>query len=1167
MPDELKLQAESSSFTRFVWIPVPLFLIAIVVLTFLNPQAEHESETLLALCNFLFSTVASILVAILFGQSYVLRREPGLLMLGCGVLIWGSAGTLVPVLLPSGINVTISVHNSLVCVSAVCHLAGVVLLNNPRREISRGGPALATAYACSLGTVLLITMLAIKGRMPIFFIDGQGGTLLRSFVLGSAAAMFVLTSSVLLLRLGWSASSFVRWYGMALFLIALGLFGIMIEKVHGGFLSWTGRAAQFLGGAYMVFAAIAALRESGGRIELGAAKWDARLVRVLTPQWFMGLPVWWRYTVAIGISVATVALRVVLIPWLGTFYPYNIMYVSAAVSTVLLGIGPGLLCLFLGIAGVEIFVMQSLPSFFMAETLTRSGITLFVGIAIAFLLHATRVAAVRARKDAERLATFAEATFEGIVESQAGRIMDCNEQFLQMTGYKLEELRGMAIADLIAPEDRDRVLANFQPNLESVVENVMLRRDGTRIIVEAYGRPLEPGSNSRLTVIRDITERKQFEIELRESEDKFKYVFDNSPVGKSITSLSGEISVNRAMCEMLGYLPEELKDKKWQEITHPDDINLTSEALNSVASGEKNSVRLEKRYIHKNGSIVWGDLSTSVRRDKEGKAIYFMSVVVDITKRRQAEAELQRHRDHLEELVMERTSALHESEERYRMVVTDQSELINRFKPDGVLTFVNDAFCRFFGKSEAELIGQKWQPVAVIEDVPEIEAKLQTLSAKNPMVMIENLVYSANGEVRWMQFANRGFFDADGNLIEVQSVGRDITERKQAEEVLRTISLYTRSLIEANLDPLVTISPQGKITDVNEAMIQVSGVPRAKLIGSDFSVYFTEPDKARAGYMEVLASGAVRDYPLAIRNQSGKITDVLYNATVYRDESGRVLGVFAAARDITERKRAEEAIKRLNANLQRRKAELEEANTELEAFSYSVSHDLRSPLRGVDAYSKMLLEDHAAQLDEDGRYMLGQVRASAQEMGELIGDLLAFSRMGRREMQMARCDIARIVLDVFRELEEGHPDRRLKLNLKELPACIADPAMIKEVIRNLLGNAVKFTGQREEGLIEVGIVGNAKHSMSDDSAPISVFYVKDNGVGFDPRFTDKLFKIFQRLHRAEEFEGSGIGLALVKRIVDRHGGQVWAEGEIDRGATIYFALPAEAKSNKLETQN
>jgi PAS domain S-box-containing protein len=379
---------------------------------------------------------------------------------------------------------------------------------------------------------------------------------------------------------------------------------------------------------------------------------------------------------------------------------------------------------------------------------------------------------------------------------------------------------------------------------------------------------------------------------------------------------------------------------------------------------------------------------------------------------------------------------------------------------------------------------------------------------------------------------------------------KEITERKQAEEALRLANTYNRSLIEASLDPLVTIGSDGRITDVNVATEKVTGHSREELIGADFMDYFSEPEKAKAGYQQVFQDGFVQDYALEIQHKDGHLTPVLYNASVYRDETGQGVGVFAAARDITERKRAEEEVRTLNAELEQRvvqrTAQLEAVNKELEAFSYSVSHDLRAPLRAIDGFSRVILEDYIDELNDEGKRVLNIIRNNTQKMGQLIDDLLLFSRLGRQEISPSDISMTELAKGVFEEIKSPADERNLQFNMKTLPLAQGDRSMMKQVFANLLSNAIKFTRSRKMATIEIGGINDGAEN---------IYYVKDNGVGFDMQYVNKLFGVFQRLHSAEEFEGTGVGLAIVQRIIHRHGGRVWAEGKVDEGATFYFTLP------------
>ncbi|MEE9910482.1 MAG: PAS domain S-box protein [Deltaproteobacteria bacterium] len=404
--------------------------------------------------------------------------------------------------------------------------------------------------------------------------------------------------------------------------------------------------------------------------------------------------------------------------------------------------------------------------------------------------------------------------------------------------------------------------------------------------------------------------------------------------------------------------------------------------------------------------------------------------------------------------------------------------------------------------------------------------------------------------------------------------------REQYELEYKRAFLYARSLIEASLDPLVTISPEGKITDVNEATELITGQPRKELIGSNFSNYFTEPRKADEGYKLVLQDGVVRDYPLSIRHMSGRVTEVLYNASLYKNEAGDVQGIFASARDVTELRRMTRELKaahgelelrvqertnelvKMNEDLQseireRREVEkliafrtklLEATNKELESFTYSVSHDLRAPLRAIDGYARMILRDQKDNLDSEARRRFDLLRGNAQMMGKLIDDLLSFSRMGRLEINMSKLDMEGLVNDIRMELQVITPDRTIDFKMDELPPGWGDRTLIKQVLFNLLSNAVKYTKRKDRARIETGGCRDGNEN---------IYYIKDNGVGFDMAYYDKLFGVFQRLHSAVDYEGTGVGLAIVQRIILRHHGRVWAEGNINEGATFYFSLPVK----------
>ena len=443
------------------------------------------------------------------------------------------------------------------------------------------------------------------------------------------------------------------------------------------------------------------------------------------------------------------------------------------------------------------------------------------------------------------------------------------------------------------------------------------------------------------------------------------------------------------------------------------------------------------------------------------------------------------------------------------------------------------SFYDFFRVNPEETMGQLIYDLGNKQwDIPRLRELLETILPEKSAFEDYEVEHEFAGIGKRVMLLNaRQIERARGKERIILLAIEDVTERKNAEALQLTSSSYARSLLEASLDPLVTISAQGKITDVNEALVQATGLTREQLIGRDFSDCFTEPDKARDGYEKVFAEGFVRDYPLTIRSASGRITDVLYNATVYRNDEGQVVGVFAAARDVTERKAIEDGLKR--------------AHEELEAFAYSVSHDLRAPLRGIDGWSLALVEDYGDKLDEQGREYIDLVRSETQVMGRLIDDLLTFSRQSRSQMNRQTLDMTAMAQSVASRLHQQNPALEEQFVVQPGLTAHGDAGLIEIALNNLLDNALKFSSKSSLPIIEFGQI---------DGQDGKTFFVRDNGVGFDMEYSHKLFGVFQRLHKTSEFAGTGIGLASVQRIITRHGGRIWAEAKINEGATFYFTL-------------
>ncbi len=345
--------------------------------------------------------------------------------------------------------------------------------------------------------------------------------------------------------------------------------------------------------------------------------------------------------------------------------------------------------------------------------------------------------------------------------------------------------------------------------------------------------------------------------------------------------------------------------------------------------------------------------------------------------------------------------------------------------------------------------------------------------------------------------------------------------------------------------------PQGRITYVNDKFCAISKYSRDELLGQDHRIINSGHHSKEfiRDLWRTIAQGRVWHGEIMNRAKDGSHYWVDTTIVPFLNEQGKPRQYVAIRADISERKQAEQTIQRLNAELEQRvierTAQLEAANRELEAFSYSVSHDLRAPLRAVDGFSQAVIEDFGPLLPEEGRRQLNTIRYAAQRMGKLIDDLLSFSRLNRHPLKREAVDMNALVRSVADELGAPWADREIGWQVGTLPPCRGDPALLRQVWLNLLSNALKYTRKRERASIEVGV---------EESPEGLAYRVQDNGVGFDMRYADKLFGVFQRLHRIEEYDGTGVGLAIVQRIVHRHGGRVWARSAPGQGATFCFTL-------------
>ena len=472
---------------------------------------------------------------------------------------------------------------------------------------------------------------------------------------------------------------------------------------------------------------------------------------------------------------------------------------------------------------------------------------------------------------------------------------------------------------------------------------------------------------------------------------------------------------------------------------------------------------------------------------------------------------------------------------------------------NGVYLSCNPRFELFFGAPEAEIRG-KTDHDFVPADLADFfrEKDRAAIAAGGPRVNEEWVSFASDGHRELLETIKTPVFDGRGRLLGVLGIARDITQRKQAEASLREQEAFFRLIAENMGDMVTVLDVQGRRLYDSPAYRALFGNPEEVQEPDPFaSVHPDDREGVRRAFATTIATGVGTRGTFRVVLPGGGWRDIESQGGVIRNVDGRVERVVVVSRDVSERKRMEDRIHQLNADLEarvsQRTAELDAANKELQTFTYSVSHDLKAPLRGIDGYCRLLLEDHREQLGEEGRVFLDNVRNGVAHMARLIEDLLAYSRLERRGLHGQTLDLSRqagMVLD-SRRAEIQALGMVVDVRLHGLSAC-ADPAALNIVLRNLVDNALKFARQSQPPKLAIS------GTQSEKSVTVAI---KDNGIGFDMRFHERIFEIFQRLQRAEDYPGTGVGLAIVHKAAQRMGGRVWAESQLGRGATFYLELP------------
>jgi PAS domain S-box-containing protein len=795
---------------------------------------------------------------------------------------------------------------------------------------------------------------------------------------------------------------------------------------------------------------------------------------------------------------------------------------------------------------------------------------------------------------------------------------------------------------ILHPEDHERtqeqVDAALRGDTEYDIDFRFVQPDGKLGWVHCNGEVIrdEQGKPLRLVGTQvDVTERRQAEEMLRMSAEKLRLTIDHSPLGVCTVDHRGNFTeANPAYERITGYSLEELHKLTFFDITHPDDRSKNWNLFQDMSSGEKAGFKMEKKYVRKNGSVIFVAIHAEAIRDAAGKPLFGLAIVEDITERKRAEDDLRRSEAFLDSIL---------DQSPYSMWISDEEGTLLRMNQAcrDLLKFSDAEVVNKYNVREDNIVEQQGHMALVnrvYQNGEAVHFKLEYDSAK-----LENFDLRTPSR-RFLEVNIFPIEDDSGRVTNAVVQHLDVTQRELDDAKLRQIEwlltrdaqssrgeftpsygdlskLNTCRMIQDAVDRDLLSKVSGdylKLLDTSGAIYETNGDYAMAMFSSSWCQFMDQASRDLCGTddnREALTSGKWLCHESCwtecskVSIEKGEPVDIECNGGIHLYAvpicaSDRVVGSMnlgygeppqdpkklrelakkyhvteeklrelaeayetrppffvevAKARlrtsaqligEIIERRNVERELREQQQHLDKlvdnRTIELTAANKELEAFAYSVSHDLRAPLRGIDGFSKALLEDYRDKLDDTGKDYIHRVRAGTQRMGRLIDDLLKLSRLTRAEMKHQRLDLGELGTKIAEELQRDGPDRKIDFKVSPGLTARGDRPLMEVALENLLRNAWKFTGNREHAKIEFG---------STDTDGERVYFVRDNGAGFDMAYADKLFGAFQRLHDTGEFPGTGIGLAIVQRVIQRHGGRVWAEGEVEKGATFYFTLP------------
>ncbi|MBP6058429.1 MAG: PAS domain S-box protein [Nitrosomonas sp.] len=739
-------------------------------------------------------------------------------------------------------------------------------------------------------------------------------------------------------------------------------------------------------------------------------------------------------------------------------------------------------------------------------------------------------------------------------------IVAANNNYLAVTGTRREAIVGHGLFDIF-PNNPNDYASDSVNDLRTSLNHVLKEKRPDIMNVQKYNIPLRDGSGNfelkywnpvntpvfdnegNVTYIihhvEDVTEfivghKHAINEQLCASEMRFQIIFERAATGIAIVSPEGRwLRVNHKLCQIVGYRRDELMGLAFQDITHPDDLDTDLNYVQQALAGEITTFSMEKRYICKNSSVIWVNLTASLVRKLDNTPDYFITIVEDIQARKEIEANLKEAKrivnlGHWKWDV--NTNKYTWSEEIYRIYGRDLN-----LPP---LSY-QEASQYFTTKSWVSLV-----------------AAVEECAAKGFAYECDAEVVRSDGSHRWVITRGEAIRDAGGRITALHGTIQDITERKLAEVALQESKEQLKLFIEYAPASLAMLDQQMCYLAFSQRWRSDYSLGDCNLLGLCHYDIFPEIGEAwKAIHLRCLAGEVIRADEDRFERADGRVQWLRWEVRPWYLASGTIGGMVIFSEDITHQKQTEKTLQ-LNADLEKRiterTAELKTLNQSLESFVYSVSHDLKAPLRGVEGYSRLLEEDYFDRLDDEGRLFISNIRAGVTRMNELINDLLAYSRMERCKLESNALDLTAVVHQVLAECDKDIASHQIEIVIHLSPLIVhGDREGLALVLRNLLENAIKFSKHSPHPRIELG-ASHGDHHV--------ILWIRDNGIGFDMKYNQRIFEIFERLHRLEDYPGTGVGLALVKKAMQRMGGRVWAQSVPNEGATFYLELSAAQES-------